>query len=145
MREISEAKLAMMMRPLALRKTSSKAGSITRSEGVQPARSALVESASSASTPRSENSASLAIIGRPAVDRGVVELVIAGMDHQPGRRVDAQPDAVGDRVADVEELDLERADLDRSRRPGRCSSCALLSSPPRASLTSSRPRVSGVA
>ena len=60
MREISEAKLAMMIRPLALRKTSRKAASITLSEGVQPGRSALVELASSASTPRLENSASLA-------------------------------------------------------------------------------------
>jgi hypothetical protein len=59
-REISEAKLAMMMRPGAFLKTSSKAGSITRSEGVHPGLSALVESASKASTPRAANSASLA-------------------------------------------------------------------------------------
>jgi hypothetical protein len=60
MREMSEAKVAMMMRPGASRKTASKAGSITASDGVQPALSALVESDSSASTPRPANSASLA-------------------------------------------------------------------------------------
>ena len=67
MREISEAKVATMMRPLASRNTSSKAASTTRSEGVKPGRSALVESESSASTPRPPSSASLAMsVGFPS-------------------------------------------------------------------------------
>ena len=60
MREISDAKVAMITRPCASLKTLSNAGPITISEGVQPGRSALVESESSRSTPRRENSASFA-------------------------------------------------------------------------------------
>ena len=60
MREIREANVAMMTRPFASLKTLSNAGPITISEGVHPGRSALVESESSRSTPRCENSASLA-------------------------------------------------------------------------------------
>ena len=52
MREISEAKVAMMTRPCASLNTLSKAGPMTISEGVQPGRSELVESESSRSTPR---------------------------------------------------------------------------------------------
>jgi hypothetical protein len=62
-RDISEAKVAMRMRPRAWRKTSSKPFGRFVSDSVQPARSALVLSASRASTPRCENSASLAKSG----------------------------------------------------------------------------------
>ena len=49
-----------MILPGALRNSSSKAASITLSEAVQPGLTELVESESRASTPRFENSASLA-------------------------------------------------------------------------------------
>ena len=62
-REMSEAKVATMMRPGAVRKTSSKPWARSISDSVQPGRSALVLSASRASTPRCENSASLAKSG----------------------------------------------------------------------------------
>ena len=51
-------------------------------------------------------------IGRPVIHRGLVELVIAGVDDQPGRGGDAQADGIRDGVADMEGLDLERADLE---------------------------------
>ncbi len=42
----------------------------------------------------------------------MVELEVAGVNDQAGGGGDAQPDAIGDGVADVEELDAERADSD---------------------------------
>ena len=70
-REISEAKEAIIIRPGASLKTSSKAGSIIFSDGVHPGLSALVESAMRAKTPRLENSASLAkSVGQPSTGVG---------------------------------------------------------------------------
>ena len=54
----------------------------------------------------------LAEIGRLAVHRGVVELVVAGVHDQPGGGGDPQSNAVRDGMAHMEELDLERAELD---------------------------------
>ncbi len=66
-REIKEANVATIMRPFASAKTLSNAGPMTASEGVQPGRSALVESESSRSTPRAANSASFAkSVGQPS-------------------------------------------------------------------------------
>ncbi len=100
-----------MMRPLALRKTSSKAGSITRSDGVQPGRSALVEFGQQGQHAALGQLGQLGIVGRPTVYRGVVELVVAGVDHQTGGGGDTQSHPIGDGVADVEELHLEGADV----------------------------------
>ena len=52
-----------------------------------------------------------------AVDRGLVDLEVAGVDQHAERRVDGQPDAVRHAVRDAQELDLERADLDDVLRP----------------------------
>ncbi len=66
-REISDAKVATITRPLASAMTFSNAGRMTDSDGVQPGRSALVESESRRSTPRFENSESLAkSVGQPS-------------------------------------------------------------------------------
>ena len=51
-------------------------------------------------------------IRRPAIDRGMVELVVPGVDDQARRRCDRQPHAVGDRMTHVKKLDLERTDTD---------------------------------
>jgi hypothetical protein len=59
MREIRDAKLAIMIRPAAFLKTLSKASLTSISEGVQPGRVALVESAIKARTPLLEKSTSL--------------------------------------------------------------------------------------
>ena len=61
----------------------------------------------------------LADVGLEAVDRRVVELPVARVQHAPGRRLDDDRDAVGDRVGHPDELELERAELHRRRRPGR--------------------------
>ena len=51
-------------------------------------------------------------VGRPAVDRRLVELVVAGDEHRPQRRVQGHGAAVGDRVGHVDELDLEGPELE---------------------------------
>ena len=51
-------------------------------------------------------------VGQLAVDRGVVELEVAGVDDDAGRRPEGDAHRVRDRVADPERDDAERADLD---------------------------------
>lgn len=83
--------------------------STTRSEGVQPGRSALVEIGQQRQHPLLRKGGQGGVIARPVVDRGVVEFVIAHVHDQSLGGVDAQPHTVGDRVAHVEEFDLKRA------------------------------------
>ena len=47
-----------------------------------------------------------------AKSKGMVEFVIAGMNDQPGRCGDPQPDPIRDGMANMEQLNPERADLD---------------------------------
>ena len=56
-------------------------------------------------------------VGAQPVDRRVVELPVAGVEDQAGGGLDRDPDAVGDRVRHADELELERAEL--NRRPVR--------------------------
>ena len=67
--------------------------------------------------PREPSSASRAMSAGRAVDRGLVELVVAG-DQRSAPSVGVQRDGarVGDRVRHVDHLDLERAGLDAARR-----------------------------
>ena len=51
-------------------------------------------------------------VGQLAVDRGVVELEVAGVDDRPDRGLERDAHRVGDRVADPERHDVERADVD---------------------------------
>ena len=55
----------------------------------------------------------LADIGLEAVDRRVVELPVARVDDAAGGGLDDERDRVGDRVRDTDELDAERAELER--------------------------------
>ena len=63
-------------------------------------------------------------VGDPVVQRELVHLEVAGVQHQPGRRADRDGEAVRDRVVDGDELAVERAeplaspsaDLDGLRR-----------------------------
>ena len=65
--------------PLAApEKTSSSAGPTLDSDGATPGRSALVESPQRQRTPSRPSSASLRDVGGDAVDRRLVELVVAG-------------------------------------------------------------------
>ena len=82
------------------------------------------------------------VIGRPVVHRGLIELEVARVNDKSRRSGDGQPDRIRDGVADVEIFDLEWPNLDfpppgwfELALLGRCV----------ASLTSIRPRVSGVA
>ncbi len=78
-----------------------------------PGRSAFVESPSSRSTPLVAELGEPADVGLQAVDGRVVELPVAGVDDAPGGRLEHDRDAVGDRVRDADEVERERADLDR--------------------------------
>ena len=51
-------------------------------------------------------------VRQAAVDRGVVELEVAGMDDGPDRGPQGDPHRIRDRVADPERDDRERPDLD---------------------------------
>jgi len=144
MREISEAKVPIKIRPGAWRKTSSKAASITASDGVQPGRSALVESASRARTPRSPNSASLPkSVGRPST--GVwSNLKSPEWTIRPAGVPIPRPTPSG--------MEWHTWKNSTVKGPIRASSpactvwiVALSRPPPRLSLASSKPRVSGVA
>ncbi len=67
MREISEAKVAMMTRPSDSAKMRSKVGSSVRSDGVIPGVSTWTQSEISTSGPRRPKSVSLAkSVGRPS-------------------------------------------------------------------------------
>src|ERR1700756_2610645 len=59
-----------------------------------------------------------AAVGALPVDRRVVELVVAGVDATAARRLEHDRGRVGNRVRHPDELEAERADLDRlvSRR-----------------------------
>ena len=83
MREMSEAKVATMIRPVRMRKTRSKASSIDALGG-RPAGPVGVGAVARAAPARRapENSASLAKSGGQLIDRRVVELEIAGVDDQ---------------------------------------------------------------
>ena len=48
-----------------------------------------------------------AVVGQPAVDRRLVELEVAGVQHVADRRADEDADAVGDRVVHREEVEAE--------------------------------------
>ena len=58
-------------------------------------------------------------VGEAAVERQLVHLEVAGVQHDAGLGLDGDGEGVGDRVVDREELELERAELRASapRRP----------------------------
>ena len=62
-------------------------------------------------------------VGEPAVQRQLIELDVAGVQHGAGRCADADRQRVRDRVVDREELQVERARPcgGRPRRPPRAS------------------------
>ena len=101
---------ATISRPVVLVKISSNASTTSSSEPVKPRRSMFVLSANSASTPAEPSSAKRWTSKCCAVDRRLIDLEVAGVEHDAGRRVDGQRHAVGHAVGDADELDLERAD-----------------------------------
>ena len=107
-----EAKEETRIRPSRLGKIWRNASPTTRSDSVTPARSALVESPSRRSTPTAADLREPADVGALAVDRRVVELVVAGVDAAAARRLEHDRGRVGDRVRHADELEPERAELD---------------------------------
>ena len=101
-------------RPCAI--TSSSTGPISRSAITKPGTSALVESTRNRSTPSSPRREKPGEVGEPAVERQLVELDVAGVQHQPGRRADGDRQRVRDRVVDREVLAVELA-VARAGRP----------------------------
>lgn len=113
-------------------------------EGVQLRRSEFVESASKAKNAAALEFCQFGIIRRPVIHRSVIELVIAGVDDQSSRSIDAQTDRIRNGMTYVEEVHRKRPDL-VGLPAWTVSSLVFWAIPPRASLTSSMPRVSGAA
>ena len=85
-----DAKQVTTIRPSQRPKTASRFGPATDSLGEKPGRSALVESPQSSSRPSRAQLGQAADVGRLAVDRRLVELVVAGDEHRArGRCVSA--------------------------------------------------------
>ena len=90
---------------------SSNASLTTISDCVQPALLGIGAVAHQQQHAAPREFRDLGVVGLFAVNRRVVELVVAAVDDDPVRRVDAEADAVRDAVGDVIAFDLERADL----------------------------------
>ncbi len=112
-----DANAATMSLPAALVKISSNASTTSNSDPVKPRRSTLVLSANSARTPRRAKLREAMDVEVLAVARRLIDLEVAGVDDDAGRRVDRQRDAVGNAVRDADELDRERSHRDAFARP----------------------------
>ena len=141
-----DANAATISLPGALVKISSKASTTSRSEPVKPRRSMFVLSANSASTPFAAELREPVHVEMLAVERRLVDLEVAGVDDDAGRRMDGERDAVGDAVRDADEFDLERADGHAVARPHRdqlrgrrCRAPRASARPARASAACRRP------
>ena len=86
------------------------------SESVRPRRSTLVESDSSNLTPRLAQFGEARHIEALAVHRRVVNLEVAGVDDQSGRRINRQCQRIGSRMGDAQRLDLEGSDRESLAR-----------------------------
>ena len=84
-------------------------------------------------------------VGAQAVDRRVVELPVAGVEDAAGARLDRDADAVGHGVRHADELEPERADVDRPPSGSTSRSSAARSRPCSSSFDLTRPSVSRVA
>ena len=100
------------MRPLARLKTSSRFGPATFSLGAKPGRSPFVESPQSSSSPSRPSSARRETSAGLAVDRRLVELVVAGDEDRAELGLQRDRARIRDRVRHVDQLDVERAGLD---------------------------------
>src|SRR4029450_11338906 len=105
------AKQATTTRRWAASKISVRVLPTSTSEGMKPARSALVESASSRARPSPGSRARPpGWGGGAAVDGGEVQLEVAGVHDGAVRGPQGQRDPVGDGVRDGVELQVERAE-----------------------------------
>ena len=108
-----EANEATRIFPWRSGKIERNASPTSRSDPVFPGRSAFVESPRRRSTPRFPISARAPDVGLEPVDGRVVELPVSRVHDPPGGRLDHERGGVGNRVRDANELDAERAELER--------------------------------
>ena len=89
-----DANIATTILPVALVKISSNASTTSSSEPVNPFRSMFVLSASSASTPARSELGEAVDVDVLAVERRLVDLEVAGVNHHAARRVNRERDTV---------------------------------------------------
>ena len=117
MRWMFDAKLETSTRPLRGGMIWRNASPTTRSERVKPGALCVRRVA------EQQVDAAVAELGEPAdvglqpVDRRVVELPVAGVEDAAGRSSRSRSRRVGHRVRHADELDPERAEVDRRRPP----------------------------
>ena len=111
------AKLDTMTRRGAVRKTCSMAGVRSRSDGGEAGDLGVGGVGEEEVDALLAQPGEAAQVGDPAVQRELVHLEVAGVQHQAGGGADRDGQAVGDRVVDRDELAVERA-----RAPAGCPS-----------------------
>ena len=108
-----EAKVVTKTRPLRSARPVRRASSATSaSDGLTPSRSTLVELQIERQHALFADFAQAALVGRRADRRRRVDLPVAGVDDDAGRGADRQRAALGNRMGDGNELDVERADVE---------------------------------
>ena len=112
-----EAKVVTTTLPFALADQIARASRRRRARtGFRPRAARWSKSQTSASTPSSPSAVRRASsVGRPRTGVGV-DLPVAGMDDEAGRRADRERRALRDRMGDGNEFDVERADLEPRAR-----------------------------
>ena len=113
MRGIDVAKQETSTRPRVRARTSSNAGRTASSPPVSPGCSTFVLSESRASTPRSPHCGERVDVGALVGRRRGVDLEVAARQHDPGRRLDREGEAVEDAVGDPDGVHPEGTDLHR--------------------------------
>ena len=101
---------------MVLRISSRKIGLSELSDSVRPRRSTLVESDSSNLTPRLAQFGEARHVEALAVHRRVVNLEVAGVDDQSGRRINRQRQRIGSRMGHAHRLDPEGSELRKLSR-----------------------------
>ena len=140
-----EAKLEMRIRPCRTGMIWRNASPTTRSERVKPGRSAFVESPRSRSTPRLPSSASLPTSVRSPSTGVWSSFQSPVWKTRPAAVSMRDADRVGHRVRHADELEPERAELDRARSGSTSRSSAARSRPCSSSFDLTSPSVSRVA
>ena len=112
-----EAKVVTTTLPFALPIRSFRVAATSRSDGLSPSLRTLVESHTSPNTPSSPSASRRSSSVVRAEHRGRVDLPVAGMDDDSGRRPDRQQRTLRDRMGDRDEFDVERPDRHTTARP----------------------------
>ena len=101
-----------MMRPWLRWKTRSMTGPISTSDGGEAGHLGVGRVDHEEVDALLAEPGERAQVGDPAVERQLVHLEVAGVQHQPGAGADRDRQRVGDRVVDRDELEVEGAERD---------------------------------